>query len=129
MGDTVWLYPPAVSKGRAPKFHRPWKGPYRVVKFLSDVTYRIQLVSPRKQHDRRSHHRLVVHFNRLKPCHLQENHQEARLDQVSLAQKKRQAHATPEETATRCEPTERVRGYEESNGLFVQRDPGERSVC
>ena len=75
VGDTVWLYSPAVPKGRTPKFHRPWKGPYRVVKVLSDVTYHIQLMSPRNKHDRRSHCRIVVHFNHLKPCHLQENHQ------------------------------------------------------
>ena len=37
-GDLVWLYSPAVSRGRSPKFHRPWKGPYCVVKVLSDVT-------------------------------------------------------------------------------------------
>ena len=79
MGDTVWLYSPAVSKGRTPKFHRPWKGPYRVVKVLSDVTYRIQLISPKNKQDRRSRCRLVVHFNHLKPCHLQENHQPATL--------------------------------------------------
>ena len=32
-------------------------------------------MSPRNKHDRRSRCRIVVHFNRLKPCHLQENHQ------------------------------------------------------
>ena len=41
--------------------HHPWTGPYCVVKRLTDSTYRIQLSSnPRK--------RLVVHFDRLKPC-------------------------------------------------------------
>ena len=54
VGNTVWLYfySPAVSKRRAPKFHRPRKGPYQVVKVLSDVTYCIHLVPPRNKHDR-----------------------------------------------------------------------------
>ena len=73
VGDPVWLYSPAVSRGQTAKFHRPWKGPYRVVKVLSDVTYRIQLMSPRNRRDRRRNYRVIVHFNRLKPCHLQEN--------------------------------------------------------
>ena len=66
VGDSV-LYSPAVSRGKAAKFHRPWRGPYRVVKVLSDVIYRIQLVSPTRR-DRPRNYRLVVHFNRLKPC-------------------------------------------------------------
>ena len=71
-GDLVWLYSPAVPKRRCPKFHRPWKGPYQVRKVLSDVTYRIQLVkSPTNNGDRRYKRRMVVHFNRLKPCSAQ----------------------------------------------------------
>ena len=31
-GDHVWLYTPAVPKGKSPKFHRPWQGPYQVLK-------------------------------------------------------------------------------------------------
>jgi len=69
-GNLVWLYSPAVSRGSSPKFHRPWKGPYRVVKVLSDVTYRIQLVNCQQgRYDRRRWHRVLVHFNRLKPCY------------------------------------------------------------
>ena len=69
VGDLVWLYSPAVPKGRAAKFHRPWKGPYQVTQVLSDVTYRITLLSAAECRDRRRRHTLVVHFNRLKPCH------------------------------------------------------------
>ena len=43
-GDLVWLFNSAVPKGRSRKFHKPWSGPYTVVKQLSDVTYRIQHV-------------------------------------------------------------------------------------
>ena len=47
------------TRGRSAKFHRPWKGPYIIVKALNDVVYRIRNVdAPRKK--------LVVHFNRLK---------------------------------------------------------------
>ena len=66
-GDMVWLYCPAISPGRAKKFHSAWKGPYKVLKAISDVVYRIQHVS--QSSDRRRRHRLVVHFNRLKPCY------------------------------------------------------------
>ncbi len=60
LDDQVWLHSPAVPKGCAKKLHRPWQGPYRIVKVLSEVLFRIQRKdSPRK--------RLVVHFNRLKP--------------------------------------------------------------
>jgi len=58
-GDRVWLYNAATPKGKTKKFHKPWSGPYTIVKRLSDATYRIQLLSnPRK--------RVVVHFDRLK---------------------------------------------------------------
>ena len=59
--DRVWLHCPAVPKGRARKFHRPWQGPFRVVTVLSDAVYRIQREGSRQ--------RKVVHFDRLKPYH------------------------------------------------------------
>ena len=62
--DLVWLHCPAVPRGRSKKLHRPWKGPFRILKKLSNVTYRIQNARAPQQ-------RLVVHFNRLKcysPC-------------------------------------------------------------
>eukprot|EP00731_Ephydatia_muelleri_P028382 Em0020g26a len=59
-GDHVWLYTPAVPKGKSPKFHRPWQGPYQILRKKGEVTYDIRcLAHPRK--------RLVVHYNRLKP--------------------------------------------------------------
>ena len=58
-GDMVWLHFPAVPRGQSKKLHRPWKGPFRIIKRISDVTYRIQNVHKRTQ-------RMVVHFNRLK---------------------------------------------------------------
>ena len=61
VGDLVWLYSPAVTKGRSKKLHLPWDGPYRVIKRLSDANYRIQATMGRRR-------RLVVHFNRLKKC-------------------------------------------------------------
>lgn len=55
--DQVWLYNPKRKKGLSPKFMSPWEGPYRVVKRLSDVTYRIQKIGEGALK--------VVHFNRL----------------------------------------------------------------
>ena len=61
VGDHVWLHTTVLARNNTRKLHLPWTGPYRVVKRLTDSTYRIQLSSnPRK--------RLVVHFDRLKPC-------------------------------------------------------------
>ena len=59
-GDMVWLHNAAVAKGKSRKFHKPWAGPYRVVKQISEATYHIQLVSNLRK-------RVVVHFDRLKP--------------------------------------------------------------
>ena len=63
-GDLVFLYSTVIPKGRSRKFHQPWTGPYKIVKQLSDAVYRIQHTRNRK--------RLVVHFDRLKPCPLSE---------------------------------------------------------
>ena len=57
--DLVWLHSSVVRKGKSKKFHCPWLGPYKVIKKLSDSTYRI------KQFPRGK--RTVVHFDRLKP--------------------------------------------------------------
>ena len=61
VGDLVWLHNPKVPKNSSKKLFHPWTGPFKVVKKLSEYTYRIQ-----KQEGRRL--RQVVHFNRLKPC-------------------------------------------------------------
>ena len=63
VGNHVWLYTPVVRKGCTSKFSQPWKGPYKVITKISDVTYRIQPI------DGPSRRLQVVHFNRLKPCH------------------------------------------------------------
>ena len=60
-GDLVWLHSPVISRGQSRKLHHPWTGPFKVIKRLSEVTYRIQKVEGRRQ-------RKVVHFDRLKPC-------------------------------------------------------------
>ena len=64
-GDRVWYYQKAVPRGKTKKLWRPWQGPWRIVKVLSDVTYRIQTEAPGGG---RRRNRKVVHFNMLKPC-------------------------------------------------------------
>ena len=59
-GDLVWLFNEALAKGESRKLRRPWRGPYRVITQLSDVTYRIQHTGNNKS--------TVVHFDRLKRC-------------------------------------------------------------
>ncbi|XP_064631387.1 uncharacterized protein LOC135489780 [Lineus longissimus] len=61
LGDRVWLHSPAVKRGLSRKLHKPWTGPFVIVKVLSDVNFKIQLEGGRKSY--------VVHFNRLKPCY------------------------------------------------------------
>ena len=39
VGQQVWLYHPAVPKGRAPKLWIPWRGPFKVVECVSDNVY------------------------------------------------------------------------------------------
>ena len=68
MGDLVWLGENAVPRWVHRKFYRPWSRPWRVVKAISDVTYRIQCeeVAPAREKQKT---RMIVHFNRLKPHH------------------------------------------------------------
>ena len=56
----VWLFNPAIPRGKAKKFHRPWTGPYCVLMRLSESNYCIQNIS--------NHKIKVVHFDHLKPC-------------------------------------------------------------
>ena len=60
-GDCVMLYNPVIPHGHSKKLHRFWCGPFRVLKRLSEVTYRIH-------HCQGGRKRIVVHFNRLKLC-------------------------------------------------------------
>ena len=60
VGDLVWLHCPAVPRGRSHKLHRPWQGPFEVIKGITNVVYRIRRCNP-------PHKRLVIHFNHLKP--------------------------------------------------------------
>ena len=60
VGDTVWLLDTVVDKDKSRKFHHPWKGPYQIVKKISDCDYHIKSVTNQGEQ--------IVHFNRLKPC-------------------------------------------------------------
>ena len=56
----LWHYP-VVKAGRSPKLASPWRGPYQIIKCLSDVNYLIEEVSTKKQQ--------IVHYDRLKRYH------------------------------------------------------------
>ena len=59
-GDLVWLFNPAVPRGKLKTLHgAPWIGPFRVKSRISDATYRIQDTTNRKR-------KQVIHFDRLK---------------------------------------------------------------
>ena len=55
-GALLWLHNPVFPSGQSWKFHQPWTGPFRVVRQLSEHTYRIQGTTCQKK-------RLVVHFD------------------------------------------------------------------
>jgi len=56
------LFNPVIPRGSFKKFHKPWTGPYQVVKKLSENNYHIK-------NTRRPFKVKVVHFDRLKLCH------------------------------------------------------------
>ena len=60
-GDLVWFYSSVPQKGSSRKLYHPWTGPFKVVKRISDVTYRIQQLQGKRK-------RKIVHFDHLKPC-------------------------------------------------------------
>ena len=60
-GDSVMLYSPVVPYGHSKKLHCPWSRPFKALKKLSEVTYRIC-------HCQGGRKRMVVHFNRVKLC-------------------------------------------------------------
>ena len=49
-GDYVMLCTPVVPRGRCRKLMRPWSGPYKILKKLSEVTYRIRRCQGRRKH-------------------------------------------------------------------------------
>ncbi|MGL4266101.1 MAG: DDE-type integrase/transposase/recombinase, partial [Weissella cibaria] len=60
-GDNVWLHMSIPTSGMPAKLHREWKGPYTVMKVLSDTTC---LIKDTRDAMTRP---MTVHFNRLKP--------------------------------------------------------------
>ena len=59
VGNFVWYFNPAKTKGLSPKLQRKWKGPYLITHKLADVIYRIQRKPRGKM--------MVIHCDRLKP--------------------------------------------------------------
>ena len=57
--DLVWVHSNVVPRGASKKLHKSWRGPYKVIKKLSDQNYRVQDLRNRKK-------RVVIHFDRLK---------------------------------------------------------------
>jgi len=60
VSDFMWLHNPAVPKGQAHKLYCPWTGPFKIVKKLSSLVYRVQNTRGKRR-------RKAIHFNRLKP--------------------------------------------------------------
>ena len=63
IGDKVWLYSPAIPKGKFKKFYKPWTSPFEIINIFSEVTFHIKdIQKPRRK--------FLVHFDRLKPCEI-----------------------------------------------------------
>ncbi|UYV76815.1 hypothetical protein LAZ67_14002092 [Cordylochernes scorpioides] len=58
-GEMVWLHNSQRKKRLYPKLQYQWEGPYKIIKCLNDVIYRIQKTPTSKPK--------VVHYNRLAP--------------------------------------------------------------
>ena len=67
-GDLVWVHI-SVWPGASRKLHKPWSGPFKVIKKLSEVRYRIQNLKNRRN-------RIAVHYDRLKRSTAQLNLEE-----------------------------------------------------
>nr|WP_253310135.1 reverse transcriptase domain-containing protein [Rickettsia endosymbiont of Ceutorhynchus assimilis] len=63
-GDLVWLYNPVRKKEVSPKLSSAWEGPYRVIKRINDLVYRVQRNTRSKMK--------VVHLDRLAKYHRRE---------------------------------------------------------
>ena len=61
-GDYVWLHSGAPTPGLAMKFQRKWKGPFKVLRLLTDTTC---LITPEGGTEDQA---FTVHYNRLKPA-------------------------------------------------------------
>ena len=59
-GSYVWYYCPTIKKGVCKKLTSPWKGPYIVVRKLSDVVYQIMKPNARGKP-------ISAHVNKLRP--------------------------------------------------------------
>ncbi|MBJ5584764.1 hypothetical protein JGG81_25530 [Salmonella enterica subsp. enterica serovar Typhimurium] len=64
-GELVWIFSPCRRKGLSPKLQRNWDGPYKVIKKLNDVVYRVQR--------RSSSSYKFVHIDRIAPYQIGAN--------------------------------------------------------
>ena len=62
-GDYILLQYAVTAAGQSPELLSPWIGPYKILKFINDVNYKIEELSTRKQ--------LIVYYDRMKPYHRQ----------------------------------------------------------
>ena len=59
-GDKVWLFTPATTPGLSPKLSHNWHGPFKILKKLSEVTYKLQ----DQNNDAKTQ---TTHVDRMKP--------------------------------------------------------------
>ena len=100
LGDLVWLHSPVPPRGSSHKLYHPWTGPFKVVKKLSEVTYRVQQLQGLRT-------RKVVHFDHLKPCrgnvNVMDSHSPV-VDETSLANMPAPSQQAETDTPSTSEP-------------------------
>ena len=65
VGDLVWILKGIYEHKKVPKLRKPFKGPYKIINKLSNISYEVENLTP-------PHEKCLVHFNRTKKCHLSE---------------------------------------------------------
>ena len=60
-GEYILLHYPVVQSGKSPKLASPWRGPYKILKCLNDVNYKIKELTTGKVQ--------VVHYDRMERFH------------------------------------------------------------
>ena len=58
----IFLHNPATPQGWSPQLHSFWRGPYQILKGISDLTYKVHELATIKE--------LIVHYDRMKPCRM-----------------------------------------------------------
>ena len=110
-GDRLWLNSKAIPKGKSPKFHQEWTGPYEVLRQLGCVNYHIK---PKVGKAKTK----VVHQNCLKRL---ESHSNSELPKINELNEPVITHREEEQLTVPQDTPTTVRGRRRSTAGSVSR--------